>query len=70
VADQVVGTDRCAVVEHDGGSDRFTPPLVADPEHRGGGHGRMGAQGVLHLFWVDVEPAADDQVLCPVERRK
>src|SRR5690606_15084421 len=59
--------DNGALDGHDAGADQFAQHLVREPDHDDVEHGRMRVQPVLDLARIDVEAAADDQLLAPAD---
>ena len=64
--DDLGGVGAGAGFERDRGTDLLAEALVRDAEHGGLGHRGVLVDDLLDLAGVDVEPAADDQVLLAV----
>ena len=60
------GTGGGARAEDEVGDGHLLPSGVGAADHRRLCHGRMGVQHALHLGWIDVLAAGDDQVLLAV----
>src|SRR5271166_2450057 len=64
---QFRGRGDCAPLERHGGTDLLAEFVMQDPDHGNLGDRRVLIQDLLDLARIDIEPAADDHVLLPVD---